>query len=644
MTEAIRFDLIPLLSPNVETHILQCLSAEVSAYAENVTGNKCLLCPFRTFDRLSRLKNHLKSHCEKNWFLADRRSCQRSVVKAYYDYIHASKPIAPVKLQCNHLLQKSASLIADWNATSSMSTLKSLQKLNRPILVRVLTHTGPQLWLKELTTACIRHSRELYYTTQFADLYLSLLLTNEARVTKCLDALHFHFSTTSITPGLLPSSTVFWNDISTAITTHEQFTTKIKDLKHKAATAGEFEVISHDETFKSLFCLLGQTKMSQKEGEFHALHTFRGFTGCTIGLSAQRTTSQQCFMNAVNETFDTDLKAKVKFLFSDCPSRIYKAARLSFPALLALGEDPLHLPFRLEYCWGGKMTKASVRVRELHTKFRIPTTNTERFWQPDDGIQLSSVWPQSPAPDSRTPAEWKTFCALPFIGETAYISYVAELAKITADYGYCMQRKNSDGIIALSVLQNASTRQHFEALQNSSRLMALLGVIGFRLGTGTTRNEQLHREIKSWTRNIYTSHAGRLQSGFRIFLFAKLLTHSSAAYSPTLTQKSQSRLLSIIAGQIRQTRFFSTNLETSVNLPQTRKTLHAPVLPINNVSRETRFNKRKSQDLMWKKSDIRPSKRSPSQTNIFRRPRTSSRQHVFQKGTDTNIETKHDEN
>ena len=100
MTEAFRFDLIPPLSPNIETHILQCLSAEVSTYAENVTGNKCLLCPFRTFDRLSRLKNHLKSHCEKNWFLADRRFSQRAVAKAYYDYIHASKPIAPVKLQC----------------------------------------------------------------------------------------------------------------------------------------------------------------------------------------------------------------------------------------------------------------------------------------------------------------------------------------------------------------------------------------------------------------------------------------------------------------------------------------------------------------------------------------------------------------
>ena len=104
-------------------------------------------------------------------------------------------------------------MIADWNATSSASTLKAIQKLNRPILVRVLTHTGPQVSLKELTTSWIRHSRELYYTTEFADLDLSFLLINEARVTKCLDALYFHLPTTSSTPGLLPTSTVVWNDI-----------------------------------------------------------------------------------------------------------------------------------------------------------------------------------------------------------------------------------------------------------------------------------------------------------------------------------------------------------------------------------------------------------------------------------------------
>ena len=103
-----------------------------------------------------------------------------------------------------------------------------------------------------------------------------------------------------------------------------------------------------------------------------------------------------------------------------------------------------------------------------------------------------------------------------------------------------MQRKNKKCVSALTILKNGETRVHFEALQNSSRLLAHLGLKRKRLAIGTTRYEQLHKELKSWGRNtyiyiyIYQSHKGRLQSGFRIFELAKLLSHSSAAYSPIL--------------------------------------------------------------------------------------------------------------
>ena len=90
MTEAIRFEVITTLSLDVEAKIIQCISTEVAGFTENAVDRKSLLCPFRTFDRLSRLKKHLESHCEKNWFLADKRSSQRAVVRALYDYIQAS--------------------------------------------------------------------------------------------------------------------------------------------------------------------------------------------------------------------------------------------------------------------------------------------------------------------------------------------------------------------------------------------------------------------------------------------------------------------------------------------------------------------------------------------------------------------------
>ena len=130
---------------------------------------------------------------------------------------------------------------------------------------------------------------------------------------------------------------------------------------------------------------------------------------------------------------------------------------------------------------------------------------------------MSYVWPVDQNADTRTKAQWISFCDRPFTGVNAHSSYVMELAKISSTYIDDMNRVNSKGVSVLIILKNGSSREHFEALQNGSRLKTYLGKSGDRLGVGTTRNEQLHRELKSWSRNIYKSHKGRLQCGFRIF-------------------------------------------------------------------------------------------------------------------------------
>ena len=120
-----------------------------------------------------------------------------------------------------------------------------------------------------------------------------MLLTNEGRILKSVDALHLHFGSTSVVSGLLHSNSLVWKNISLNLTTHPTFISKINQLRYMAADAGEYLVVTHDETFKSLFALIGQKKMAQASGEFHALHTFRGFTGCTLGISPQRSTSEE---------------------------------------------------------------------------------------------------------------------------------------------------------------------------------------------------------------------------------------------------------------------------------------------------------------------------------------------------------------
>ena len=434
MSLVIRSDLIPHVSPNVEDDLLACLAMEVELYSNNLSGTRCLLCPFRSFDRLSRLKEHMKHHCAKNMYLADRRSQQLPVVRAYYDYLVLSRVISTDAHENLHLLRNSASFIANWNVNCSEKVKRLLRASNRPVLVRVLTKYGPEYWAKELTIGCIRHSRELYFTPEFADLFLSLLLTNEARIHKCVNALHYQFCGTSKTPGLLPSYRVFWNNLAADISNHESVLHKLRELKYKAAESGEFEIITHDETFKVLFNLIGQEKMTQNYEELHALHTFRGYTGLTIGISAQRSTSHSCFVKAVKDAFDSPLASRVKFLYSDAPLRIYKAARKEFKSLLAVGEDPIHLPIRLEYCSNGKVLKPSVRVRQLHRKFSFASPSIDRFWQPDDVIHHTDAWPHNSSKDLRTDMEWKLFCKCPFNEVGGYESYVVELAKICATY------------------------------------------------------------------------------------------------------------------------------------------------------------------------------------------------------------------
>ena len=135
---------IPNIQPMVYEKLLRCLYKEVKAYKNNIRGVKFILCPFRTFSRLDYLKAHLKYHCSKNMFLADVRSPQRLVVRAYFDYCQAIETIMRRDDDYLDLLQYSASIIKKWNIDCSKQTMSLICKQKRPVLVKVLTNTGPQ--------------------------------------------------------------------------------------------------------------------------------------------------------------------------------------------------------------------------------------------------------------------------------------------------------------------------------------------------------------------------------------------------------------------------------------------------------------------------------------------------------------------
>ena len=110
MALTLRSDLVPELSPDVEANLMFHLAKEVEFYSNNLSGKRCLLCPFRTFARESRLRIHLKHHCAKNMYVADRRSPQLTVVRAYYDYCVSSSVISTDNQGISNLLRHTAAL------------------------------------------------------------------------------------------------------------------------------------------------------------------------------------------------------------------------------------------------------------------------------------------------------------------------------------------------------------------------------------------------------------------------------------------------------------------------------------------------------------------------------------------------------
>ena len=137
-------DRIPNLIPNVEGILLRCLAIEVVIYSKNITGTKCILCPFRVLSRSFYLRRHLTYHCEKNMYVADIRSPQLNVIRAIFDQRLITSPLLNEESITPDLLQVSASLIAKWNATCTPVIAKHLRTVNRSILVPVLTHNGPE--------------------------------------------------------------------------------------------------------------------------------------------------------------------------------------------------------------------------------------------------------------------------------------------------------------------------------------------------------------------------------------------------------------------------------------------------------------------------------------------------------------------
>ena len=572
-----------------------CLAAECEKYKADLAKHgcslECKLCPFREFGRKKALVSHVEKYHKSPRFTAEasakihKRTNQYQVARALYrqrlllECVPASQPAK------FGFLEKSADVIRAWNAKVPTDEKVVLQKYNLIPYVQVWTEHGLQLWVKSLTATAVRCHNRKYYTPGFEALLVSLAMQHRGQMGRIVDALQSRWAEQAFRQDESAAVPVIFNpqlekpmrEIYHHILTDPDgvVQTTLKRLKDAATERGEWTAISHDVTFKAAFSIIGQEKMSQKQGEAHAVHTFQGVTGASPGFSLQASEGAAAFVAAVEHLFTPAMRAQVRFLYSDSPSEAFLAA---FQFAVGVAEDFLHLVLRCEYCLGGNRNACTVAILQLQSKFRRPLSV--------GGAEAAGLIYRG-EPDGGEPIEWEdvapstaregwileAYLEKPFASRREYI---AELKRISLAYPNMMGRTDGKGKTMLQHLKAGCSHRHFMYLQNGSVFAAMAA--GVEPRPGTTANEAEHRSLKRWGNCVYQQHRDRLEALSSLYGLNRMLGNAyKNVESSDAVQMREHRSVYLMAGLAAAGRFYRTPVAEVTPVPATsRKELCQP--------------------------------------------------------------------
>ena len=477
------------------------------------------------------------------------------------------------------LLQESAALLKSWLPTDA-ATVRYLREHNDIDLVLLLAGDGPKYVLKEQTKNAKRLHKKIYYDHTFANLLFPLMLQKAGKVEPVFLAITQHFVANGCACALLgTSSRLTRKRLMEDVLELEPVRGLRQQFIHKCTAAGEWKILSHDATFKSMFSIIGQEKMAQKQGEQHALHSVLGMTGALAGLSMQQTEGPKCFQQACEDILPLEARNTTLWVFTDTPDTV-NLAKSCFANLQGVAEDPLHLVLRVEACFGEKRTQLSSELLRIQKKFHVaaegPIYNGQGP-QPHDEEGRWNANRQNVLHDER---DWEKYTQEPYTHHQAYIDDILDL---TLKFSDQMRRKNSKGQTVRQILLHGASFHHFGFLQNGCHLRATLTPQQQALlGLGTAANEALHSEFNATQRQVIQQHLDAMTIVLRSFVFNKLAAHNSAAYSPTTAQRSQAQIQSLMAGEMARSFFLPFNDGAFVPVTN-RQRVRQPVHQFNSA-------------------------------------------------------------
>eukprot|EP00439_Symbiodinium_sp_Y106_P058484 s676_g8.t1 len=335
---------------------------------------------------------------------------------------------------------------------------------------------------------------------------------------------------------------------------------QIRQLHHDVTSflcsRDEYKYISIDATIKCCVSILGQASwrsnvVTRNEAPFDDVSavrrvlTVRGRTGAVLGMFAIASEKAEEVAMALGSNLPLEGLRQVRMAAADNASRkLYLHLRRIMPGLESLCLDPIHLAITYErpaftvwYATWRKKTPGAVFLRKVLKKLIVvDATKSEGSWggyfrgyeeRPLSMLESrrrdlitsgTMVVTKAKRIVDRLDSEVPFGCRLEFIDA---------LAALAAVFRHDMTRK----------VTGANVPLHHVLKCPSERTL---------LPSGTSSNEALHSEVKSWFRQTQQMHQSTLQLKLRVLTLGKVLPHYGALRYPTLSQMSSGLVLARI--------------------------------------------------------------------------------------------------
>ncbi|CAK9076836.1 Uncharacterized protein SCF082_LOCUS36965 [Durusdinium trenchii] len=251
-------------------------------------------------------------------------------------------------------------------------------------------------------------------------------------------------------------------------------------------------------------------------------------------------------------TFVQPLPKSSQYVFSDNPAFV-EGANAVLPNLVAVAEDALHLVLRVEACTGEKRTSLSSRLLRVMKRFRLPCPGPFYHGRTNDDDCDQAHWSEDFAEED-VPGDWNwdDRVVKPY---SSHQEYIDDVQVLCAQHFDQMHKKDKKGRTIEQILRAGVSYKHFRYLWNGSHIIeALHHAMDPKevelLSFGTCSNEALHFQLKACQEQIIQQRIQTFPPQLEAISLAKLLAHHSAAYHPTLAQRKESEILSLMQGRL----------------------------------------------------------------------------------------------